>query len=50
MMSWRGKRLPDLKNSYGGFRLCLDATYVKEAEEDEKELITTENEETTEEE
>lgn len=49
-VSWRGKRLPDLKNSYGGFRLCLDATYVKEAEQDENELITTENEETTEEE
>ena len=31
-VSWRGKRLPDLKNSFGGFRLCLDAKYVKEAE------------------
>ena len=29
-VSWRGKRLPDLKNSFGGFRLCLDAKYVKE--------------------
>ena len=29
-VSWRGKRLPDLKNSCGGFRLCLDAKYVKE--------------------
>ena len=32
-VSWRGKRLPDLKNSFGGFRLCLDARYVKEKEE-----------------
>ena len=29
-VAWRGKRLPDLKNSFGGFRLCLDAKYVKE--------------------
>ena len=29
-VTWRGKRLPDLKNSFGGFRLCLDARYVKE--------------------
>lgn len=29
-VSWRGKRLPDLKNSFGGFRLCVDADYVKE--------------------
>ena len=40
-VSWRGKRLPDLKNSFGGFRLCLDATYVKEAEEEAPELINT---------
>ena len=45
-VSWRGKRLPDLKNSFGGFRLCLDATYVKEAEEGEDpELINTSTEE-----
>ena len=45
-VSWRGKRLPDLKNSFGGFRLCLDATYVKEAEEEEDpELINTSTEE-----
>ena len=45
-VSWRGKRLPDLKNSFGGFRLCLDATYVKEAEEEESpELINTSTEE-----
>jgi len=45
-VSWRGKRLPDLKNSFGGFRLCLDATYVKEAEESEEpELINTSTEE-----
>lgn len=31
-VSWRGKRLPDLQNSFGGFRLCLDAKYVKEEE------------------
>ena len=31
-VSWRGKRLPDLSNSFGGFRLCLDARYVKEEE------------------
>ena len=38
-VSWRGKRLPDLKNSFGGFRLCLDARYVKEKEEaPEKEI------------
>lgn len=29
-VAWRGKRLPDLQNSFGGFRLCLDAKYVKE--------------------
>ena len=34
-VSWRGKRLPDLKNSFGGFRLALDARYVKEEEENE---------------
>jgi hypothetical protein len=44
-VSWRGKRLPDLKNSFGGFRLCLDATYVKEAEGDAPELINTTPEE-----
>lgn len=38
-VSWRGKRLPDLKNSFGGFRLCLDAQYVKEKEEAEPEII-----------
>lgn len=32
-VAWRGKRLPDLKNSFGGFRLALDARYVKEKEE-----------------
>ena len=34
-IAWRGKRLPELKNSFGGFRLCLDAKYVKEKEESE---------------
>ena len=29
-VAWRGKRLPELKNSFGGFRLCLDAKYMKE--------------------
>ena len=24
-VAWRGKRLPDQQNSFGGFRLCLDA-------------------------
>ena len=48
-VAWRGKRLPDLKNSFGGFRLCLDATYVKEAEEDENELLMKEIEESEEE-
>ena len=38
-VSWRGKRLPDLKNSFGGFRLCLDAKYVKEKEEASEEEI-----------
>ncbi len=28
-VAWRGKRLPELKNSFGGFRLCLDASYVE---------------------
>lgn len=28
-IAWRGKRLPDQKNSFGGFRLCLDAKFVK---------------------
>jgi formylglycine-generating enzyme required for sulfatase activity len=44
-VSWRGKRLPDLKNSFGGFRLCLDAKYVKEKEETpEKETLIEEKE------
>ena len=34
-VAWRGKRLPDLQNSFGGFRLCLDAKYVKEEAPDE---------------
>ena len=38
-VSWRGKRLPDLKNSFGGFRLCLDAKYVKEEEAPEGEIL-----------
>lgn len=38
-VSWRGKRLPDLKNSFGGFRLCLDAKYVKEEEAPESEIL-----------
>ena len=38
-VAWRGKRLPDLKNSFGGFRLCLDSRYVKEKEEAGSELI-----------
>lgn len=29
-VGWRGKRMPDSKNSFGGFRLCLDARYVEE--------------------
>ena len=37
-VAWRGKRLPDLKNSFGGFRLCLDAKYVKEVEEEAPEM------------
>lgn len=32
-VAWRGKRLPELQNSFGGFRLCLDAKYVKEEPE-----------------
>lgn len=43
-VSWRGKRLPDLKNSFGGFRLCLDATYVKEEEASEDEILMKEAE------
>ena len=43
-VAWRGKRLPDLKNSFGGFRLALDARYIKEKEEAEPEIITTEGE------
>ena len=38
-VSWRGKRLPDLKNSFGGFRLCLDAKYVKEEAPEGEALI-----------
>ena len=38
-IAWRGKRLPDLKNSFGGFRLCLDAKYVKETEEKAPEIL-----------
>lgn len=38
-VSWRGKRLPDLKNSFGGFRLCLDAKYVKQEEAPEGEIL-----------
>ena len=37
-VAWRGKRLPDLKNSFGGFRLCLDAKYVKEMGEEAPEM------------
>ena len=48
-VSWRGKRLPDLKNSFGGFRLCLDARYVKEAEKAEQELIEKKTNSTSEE-
>lgn len=49
-VSWRGKRLPDLKNSFGGFRLCLDARYVKEKEEEEApELMKKPDESTSEE-
>lgn len=33
-VAWRGKRLPEQKNSFGGFRLCLDAKYVKEESEE----------------
>jgi len=43
-VSWRGKRLPDLKNSFGGFRLCLDAKYVKEEEAPESEILMKEEE------
>lgn len=38
-VSWRGKRLPELKNSFGGFRLCLDAKYVKEKAPEEEILM-----------
>lgn len=38
-VSWRGKRLPDLKNSFGGFRLCLDAKYVKEEKPESETLL-----------
>ena len=37
-VTWRGKRMPDSGNSFGGFRLCLDSKYVKE-EAPEPELI-----------
>lgn len=44
-IAWRGKRLPDQKNSFGGFRLCMDARYVKEeAPEPEIMMKKTENE------
>lgn len=43
-VSWRGKRLPDLKNSFGGFRLCLDAKYVKQEEVPEEEILMKEEE------
>ncbi|MBO6025144.1 MAG: formylglycine-generating enzyme family protein [Bacteroidales bacterium] len=43
-VSWRGKRLPDLKNSFGGFRLCLDAKYVKQEESPEEEILMKEEE------
>ena len=43
-VAWRGRRLPDLKNSFGGFRLCLDAKYVKE-EAPEGEILMKEGEE-----
>ena len=43
-VSWRGKRLPDLKNSFGGFRLCLDAKYVKKEEAPEGEILIKEEE------
>lgn len=43
-IAWRGKRLPDLKNSFGGFRLALDARHVKEAEAAENEILMKENE------
>ena len=46
-VAWRGKRLPDLKNSFGGFRLCLDAKYVKE-EKPESEILINEGEGETE--
>ena len=38
-VSWRGNRLPDLKNSFGGFRLCVDAKYVKQEEAPEGEIL-----------
>ena len=43
-VAWRGKRLPDLQNSFGGFRLCLDARYVKEADEPEPDIQLQESE------
>ena len=46
-VSWRGKRLPDLQNSFGGFRLCLDAKYLKE-EKPESEILMKESETETE--
>ena len=49
-VAWRGKRLPDLKNSFGGFRLCLDARYVKEKEEEEAPELMKKSDESTSEE
>lgn len=43
-IAWRGKRLPESKNSFGGFRLCLDAKYMKK-EKDESEILMKEKEE-----
>ena len=45
-IAWRGKRLPELKNSFGGFRLCLDAKYVKK-EKGESETLLKESERET---
>lgn len=43
-IAWRGKRLPESKNSFGGFRLCLDAKYMKK-EKNESEILMKEKEE-----
>ena len=32
-VAWRGKRLPELQNSFGGFRLALDVQIVNDEEE-----------------